>query len=118
MKTIGNRPGVEGEKRDDRRLVEEVESLYHEVARLDHPGTELEQHGIEDHRQGEKGDGLHPIIGMDSDAETARRYSEGNLPGREELLERLNRIRRAYEMMLTCWPYASVDSSMADIKRT
>ena len=119
METIGNRPKHEGEGPDDRRLVEELESLYHEVARSDHPDADLER-GIGDHRQGQRGDRLHPsgtISGVDSDAEIARRYGEPNLPCREELLERLNKIRGAYDMMLTYWPYASADSSAAGIKR-
>lgn len=120
METIGNRPNDEREKPDDLRLVEELESLYREVAQSDHPGTELES-GIEDHCQGEKGDGLHPpdaIAGMDSGTEAARRHSQRNLPGREELLERLNRIKHAYEMMLTYWPYVSGDLPAEGVKQS
>jgi hypothetical protein len=120
METIDNRPRDEGESRDDRRLVEELESLYHEVARLDHPDAASEE-TIRDLHQGQKGDGLHPagaISGLDPAAETARRYSDRNPPCREELLERLNRIRSAYEMMLTYWPYASEGSPMVGIKKT
>jgi len=36
METTDIRPSDEGENRDDRHLVEELESLYHEVARSDH----------------------------------------------------------------------------------
>jgi len=74
--TIDNRPRDEDENHDDRRLVEELESLYHEVARRDQP------------------------------------YASAK---REELMERLNKIRGAYERMLTYWPYASGDSPMAGI---
>ena len=117
---MDNRPRDEGESGDDRRLVEELESLYHEVARLDHPETASKE-GIGDLHQDQKVDGLHPtgaISSIDPAAETARRYSDHNLPCREALTERLNKIRDAYEMMLTYWPYTSGDSHMAGMKKT
>jgi hypothetical protein len=119
METIDSRPKDKGENREDRRLVEELESLYHEVARLDHPDTDLEQ-GIGDLRQGHMIEEMHPdgaISGLDPSAETAHRYSDHKPPCREELMERLNKIRGAYEMMLTYWPYASGDSPMAGPKK-
>jgi hypothetical protein len=120
MEMIDNRPRDESESRDDRRLVEELESLYHEVARLDHPDA-VSETGIGDLHQGQKSDGLHPagaISGLDPAAETIRRYSDHKPEGREDLMERLNKIRGAYEMMLTYWPYSSGDSPMAVIKKT
>ena len=120
METIDNQPRDEGKSRDDRRLVEELESLYHEVARSDHPDAASEE-GIGDLHPGQMILELYPagaIPGLDPAAETARRYSDHNPPCREELMERLNKIRGAYEMMLTYWPYASGDSPMAGIKKT
>lgn len=76
MDTIDNRPQDEGESPDDRRLVEKLESLYQEVARLDQPYASAKS---------------------------------------EELMERLNKVRGAYEKMLTYWPYASGDSPVAGI---
>ena len=76
MDTIDNRPQDEDASRGDRRLLEELESLYHEVARRDQP------------------------------------YASAK---REELMERLNKVRGAYEKMLTYWPYASGDSPIAGI---
>jgi hypothetical protein len=120
METIDNRPRDEDESRDDRRLVEELESLYYEVARLDHPDAVSEE-GIRDLHQGQKSDGLHPagaISGLDPAVETTGRYSDHKPQGREEFMKRLNKIRDAYEMMLTYWPYSSGDSPMAVIKKT
>jgi hypothetical protein len=120
METMDSRPGDEGKSSDDRRLVEELESLYHEVARLDHPDTHLEP-GIGYLNPVQKGEGLRAadaISGLDPAAETARRYRDHNPRSREELLERLNRIRGAYEMILTYWPHAPVDLPVVGIKQT
>jgi hypothetical protein len=120
METSDNRPRDEGESHDDRRLVEELESLYHEVARSDHPDSASEK-GIEDLHSGKMIPRLYPdgaISDIDPAAETTRRHRDQNPPYREALMERLNKIRGAYEMMLTYWPYASGDSPMAGIKKT
>ncbi len=119
METTDNQPQDEGESRDDRRLVEELESLYYEVARLDQLDASSEG-GIGDLHPGQMILELYPagaISGLDPAAETfkARRRSDHNLPCREELMERLNKIRDAYEKMLTYWPYASGDSPVAGI---
>ncbi len=118
METIDNRPSDEGESRDDRRLAEELESLYHEVARSDHPDTNSEQ-GAGDLHQGQESHGLHEVRAISdlNPAAAPLRYGHRNAQRRGELLEKLNKIRGAYEMMLMYWPYASGDSSMAGIKK-
>lgn len=120
METTGNRPGDDGEGHDDRRLVEELESLYHEVARSDHPDTELGQR-IGGSLQVQISDGLHQtgaISGLDPDAEIRRRLGDRKQPTREELVDRLHKIKGAYEMMLTYWPYAAGGSSITGMKKT
>jgi hypothetical protein len=120
METTDNRPRDEGENHDDRRLIEELESLYHQVAGLDQPNAPAAE-SIGDFDPGQKIQEV-PSAGAISDLDpvseilkAARRRSDHNLPCREELMERLNKIRDAYEKMLTYWPYASGDSPMAGI---
>jgi hypothetical protein len=118
METMDNRPQDEGESDGDRRLVEELESLYHQVARFDQPDPSAENIG--DLHPGQKIQEVRPagaISDLDPAAETfkARRRSDHNPPCREDLMERLNKIRDAYEKMLTYWPYASGNSPMAGI---
>jgi hypothetical protein len=116
MDTTDNRPQDEGEGRGDRRLAEELESLYLEVARLDQAYA-LEE-STRDLYPGKRIQELCPgggISGLDTAMETTGRCSEHHPPCREELMERLNKVRGAYEKMLTYWPYASGDSPMAGI---
>jgi hypothetical protein len=116
MDTIDNRPQDEGESRSDSRLVEELESLYHEVARLDQ--AYVSEEGAGDLYPGQRIQELRPAVaisGLDTAVETTGRCSDHHPPCREELMERLNKVRGAYEKMLTYWPYASEDSPVADI---
>jgi hypothetical protein len=118
METIDNRPQDEDESHDDRHLVKELESLYHQVARLDQQDASAESTG--DLHPGGENHEARPtgaISGLDTATETFKpsKSSDHDMTHREELMERLNKIRDAYEKMLTYWPYASGDSPMAAI---
>lgn len=99
-----------GEGRGDRRIVEELEFLYREVARRDQPEEAKEAIGgppagqrVPDIPPGNAISDVHPAL------EKARRFPGQPPPRREALMERLNKVSGAYEKMLTCWPYASGD---------
>lgn len=116
MDKIDNRSQDEGEGRGDRRLAEELESLYLEVARLDQAYASEES--TRDLSPGQRIQKLRPegaISGPDTAMDTTGRCSEHHPLCREELMERLNKVRGAYEKMLTYWPYASGDVPTAGI---
>lgn len=116
MNTIGNAHRDEDGSRSDRRLVEELESLYHEVARLDQAYPT--QEGIEGGRPVQSVQEQQPAGAAsepDTAVETAIWCDDHHPPCREALLERLDKVRDAYEKMLACWPYASGDSPMAGV---
>jgi hypothetical protein len=83
---------IEGANPDDHDL-EELESLYCRVARLDQPNAPAE-----------KGD----THGDDKDFKDLRRHTASyqNPPNQEELMKKLMAIRDAYERLLTYWPFA------------
>lgn len=115
MNRTDNKPRDEAERSSDHRLVEELETIYQAVARLDQADTLNEG----------PGGGIGSIRGMralradapadpDAAGQNGRRNDQPPLR-RDDLMERLDRIREAYEKMLTCWPYASGNPPPAGI---
>lgn len=88
---------VESEN-DDRGLAEELEFLYRRVAQVDQPDASVEK--------------VADAHGGDEDPLEIRQRDDPrkNPPNREKLLERLMVIQDAYERILTCWPYAALES--------
>jgi hypothetical protein len=85
---------IEGANNDDHGLSEELESLYHRVARLDEPEASVEN-----------GSDAH---GDDKDFREIqlRTTPYQNPQNQEELMEKLMAIKDAYERLLTYWPFA------------
>jgi hypothetical protein len=84
---------IEGASNDDQGLSEELESLYHRVARLDQPEASVENVDAN---------------GNDKDFKDLQRRTAPyqNQPNQEELMEKLMAIKEAYERLLTYWPFA------------
>lgn len=87
-----------GMNHDDQGLSDELESLYHRVARFDESAV-----------SGEQISGTHQRNHYTHDAKELDRNSEGcrSLQNQEELMEKLMTIKEAYEKILTYWPYSS-----------
>ncbi|MFZ4437501.1 MAG: hypothetical protein ACOYOS_03675 [Syntrophales bacterium] len=83
---------IEGENNSDHGLSEELESLYHRVARLDQPDATVENGSA--------------ARGDDKKAGTAPYQNPQNPQNQEELMEKLMAIKEAYERLLTYWPFA------------
>ena len=85
---------IEGANNDDHGLSEELESLYHRVARLDQPDATVENGSIA------RGD-------HNASTDIQRRTAPYQNPqNQEELMEKLMAIKEAYERLLTYWPFA------------
>jgi hypothetical protein len=84
---------IEEANQDDQDLSEELESIYHRVARLDQPNASVEN--VDTH-------------GSDEDFRDFRQRTTPyqNPPNQEELMEKLMTIKDAYERLLTYWPFA------------
>jgi hypothetical protein len=81
----------------DHDLTEELESLYCRVARLDQPDVPVEK--------GDEHAGKQDFKDLQGRAAPYQ-----NPPNQEELTEKLMAIQRAYERLLTFWPFAREDS--------
>jgi hypothetical protein len=85
---------IEGTNNDDNGLSEELESLYHRVARLDEPDAPA--------RNGSD------TRGDDKDFKEIQKRTAPyqNPQNQEELMGKLMAIKDAYERLLTYWPFA------------
>jgi len=94
MEKMEDLSNIERENHNDHGLSEELESLYHRVARLDQPDASVED-GSDTH-------------GDDKDLKDIpwRTAPYQNPQNQEELMEKLMAIKEAYERLLTYWPFA------------
>lgn len=115
MNRTDKEPRDTAERSSDRHLVAELESLYQTVARLDQADSPDEGpvSGIGFVR-GMRTQRADAPAGPDAAGRNGRRSDQPPLR-RDDLMERLDRIREAYEKMLTCWPYAAGNSPPAGI---
>jgi hypothetical protein len=102
MEKTEDHSNVEGTNNDDHGLSEELESLYHRVARLDEPDAPVgngSDTGVDDKKAGTPCRKVSPSIQQ-------RTAPYQNPQNQEELMEKLMAIKDAYERLLTYWPFA------------